>query len=103
MTSKANFAGNVERYARADRGLVAEQSTWDSDPFLLGTPTGTVDLRTGVLREASSGDYISKITACPPADSAECPLWLKFLTEATSGNTELIGFLQAVCRIRDDG
>jgi putative DNA primase/helicase len=96
VTSKANFAGNVERFARSDRSLVATQGTWDRDPYLLGTPEGTVDLRSGTLREARPEDGITKITAIAPAASADCPTWYKFLREATSEDDELIRFLQVV-------
>jgi putative DNA primase/helicase len=95
--SKANFAGNVERFAKSDRRLVATQATWERDPFLLGTPAGTVDLRTGRLREARPEDYITKITAVAPAATEDSPLWMKFLCEATNGNEELVRFLQVLC------
>ena len=36
---------------------------WDRDPWLLGTPGGTVDLRTGMLRPASPDDGITKVTS----------------------------------------
>ena len=68
-------------------------SYWDKDPWLLGTPTGTVDLRTGTLRPARPEDGITKSTAVSPADTG-CPLWLKFLTETTGGNQDLIRFLR---------
>ena len=54
---------------------------WDRDPFLLGTPAGTVDLRTGELREPDPRDGITKITAVSPAETADCPRWLQFLDE----------------------
>lgn len=47
---KVGFAVGVERFARGDRVLAVTAEAWDQDPFLLGTPSGTVDLRTGVLR-----------------------------------------------------
>jgi putative DNA primase/helicase len=97
ITSKANFAGNVERYAKADRALVATQETWDRDTFLLGTPAGTVDLTTGVLRDADPLEYISKVTAVAPAPTPDCPLWMRFLSEATDGNDSLVRYLQIIC------
>jgi putative DNA primase/helicase len=97
ITSKANFAGNVERYARADQGLAVTQEFWDRDPFLIGTPEGTVDLRTGELRKSRPEDGITKITAVGPAETADCPMWHRFLNEATKEDAELIRFLQVVC------
>ena len=95
--SKASFASNVERFAQADRALVVTQKDWDQDPFLLGTPGGTVDLRTGVLREARPADGITKATSVAPGGTVSCPAWLRFLEQATSGDVDLIRFLQTLC------
>ena len=38
--------------ARTDRRQAATTAQWDADPWLLGTPGGTVDLRTGELMPA---------------------------------------------------
>ena len=43
---------------------------WDRDPWLLGTPTGVVDLRTGDLRPGRREDKITMLTGTawsPPA------------------------------------
>ena len=40
----------VELLARADRRLAATVDQWDADPWLLNTPDGVVDLKTGILR-----------------------------------------------------
>ncbi len=90
-----SFAGGVEKFARSDRQMVATSETWDRDPFLLGTPAGTVDLRTGELREPDPRDGITKITAVAPAETADCPRWRRFLVE-TFGDKEpeLIRFIQ---------
>jgi putative DNA primase/helicase len=45
-----SFACGVEKFARSDRAFAVDGAAWDSAPLLLGTPNGTVDLRTGVLR-----------------------------------------------------
>ncbi len=91
---KASFAGAVERFARADPVFAVTAETWDRDPWLLGTPGGTVDLRTGLLRLAKPEDGITKTTARTPTDTAQCPLWLKFLAEATNHDVEMVRFLQ---------
>jgi putative DNA primase/helicase len=94
IASKAAFAGNVERYARADRAFAVTSDIWDSDRYQLGTPAGSVDLRTGELREAQPDDFITKATAVAPAETADCPRWMQFLHEATNGDQGLIDFLQ---------
>ena len=94
---KAAFAAGVERLAQSDRDFAVTSDTWDPDPWLLGTPGGTVDLRTGKMRPVAREDHITKLAAVAPADTADCPLWLKFLNEATRRDAGLIRFLQQWC------
>ncbi|HEV7253078.1 MAG TPA: phage/plasmid primase, P4 family [Mesorhizobium sp.] len=94
--AKASTAAAVERFAQADPTFSITSEIWDSDPFLLGTPAGTVDLRTGVLRRAARDDFITRQTAVPPDASAGCPLWMRFLEEATLGDKDLQRFLAQV-------
>jgi putative DNA primase/helicase len=63
----------------------------------LATPSGTVDLRTGISRPADPVDRINRITAVGPADVADCDRWLTFLDEVTGKDDELIAFLQRFC------
>ena len=97
VTSKTSFAGEVERYARSDEAFAVTMDAWDQDPFLLGTPQGTVDLRTGALRPSRPDEGITKLTAVGPAASSVCPRWLAFLEEATGGDAEMIHLLQQWC------
>ncbi len=92
--AKAATAAAVERFAQSDPGLAVTSAIWDRDPFLLGTPGGTVDLRTGELRAPVPEDHITKLTAVAPAKVPECKLWLAFLNEATANDPKLIRFLQ---------
>ena len=50
--AKAATAAAVERYAQSDQAMAVTQAIWDCDLYLLGTPGGTVDLRTGELNRA---------------------------------------------------
>src|SRR6516165_3794893 len=45
--ASAKTVAAVERLARSDRRLAATADQWDVDPWLLNTPLGIVDLRTG--------------------------------------------------------
>ena len=91
----AKTVAAVERLARADRNIAATVDQWDADLWLLNTPAGVVDLRTGVLRPHAAEDYMTKITAADPG--GDCPLWLEFLDQITAGDTELQKFLQRMC------
>lgn len=84
----------VERLARADRRLAATADQWDGDAWLLNTPGGTMDLRSGVTRLNCPLDYITKITAATPGGA--CPNWLAFLDRATDGDPDLQSFMQRV-------
>lgn len=96
MTRKAAFAAAVERFAQADPRVGVTIDYWDADPWKLGTPGGTVDLRTGVLSDPVHDDGVTKATAVAPSDR-DCPLWKRFLDEATRNDAELIRFLQQWC------
>jgi putative DNA primase/helicase len=94
IINKTSFAAGVERFAKVDPRVAVTMDYWDRDPWLLSTPSGVIDLRTGSLRAAARQDGITKITAVAPAATG-CPLWLNFLNEVTGNNAELIRFLQS--------
>ena len=83
---------SVERLARYDRRHAVAVDEWDADAWLLNTPGGTVDLRTGVMQPHRQRDYITKITPVSPGGT--CPLWRQSLDRVTAGNTELQAYLQ---------
>ncbi len=60
--SKASTAAAVEILAQADRRFAVTSEIWDQDIWLLGTPDGTVDLRTGLIRQTAREDFITKQT-----------------------------------------
>lgn len=85
----------VEKLARADRRHAATVDQWDRDPWLLNTPGGVVDLKTGALLPAAREYYATKITAAAPGGA--CPKWRAFLERVTAGDRELEAFLQRMC------
>ncbi len=100
----ARWVAAVEASARADPALAAgdadrdavpwDAAAFDADPWTLGTPGGTVDLATGALRPADPRDRIARATAVPPAETADCPAWRRFLDETACGDGALTRFLQ---------
>ena len=94
---RASFASSIEAFARTDPAFVVAAEYWDHDPYLLGTPAGTVDLRSGSLRTPYAADGITKCAAVAPAETPTCPRWLQFLDETLGGNAELIRFVQLWC------
>lgn len=93
--SKVKFVRAVEELARSDPRIAVHGAMWDADGWLLGTPGGVVDLRTGDLRPGRPSDYISKHALVAPADlGTDAPNWFAFLKQATQGDAELQRFLQ---------
>lgn len=86
----------IERGARTVREFAVTSDVWNRDKMLLGTPGGTVDLRTGILRPGRPEDHISRVTAVAPLDQfkpeRDCPRWLTFLDEALAGDKAAIRF-----------
>jgi P4 family phage/plasmid primase-like protien len=78
--------------ARENPALASRPEDWDRDPWLLGTPSGTVDLRTGSLKPSDPMDMITKSTAVAP--QGECPLWLDTLDQIFLDDEEVIGFVK---------
>ena len=90
--ASAKTVSAIEKLARADRGHAAQGTVWDADPWLLNTPTGTIDLKTGHLRPHDRLDLITKTTAVGPGGT--CPKWLEFLGRIFNGDQKLIAFVQ---------
>jgi putative DNA primase/helicase len=92
---KASVARGAEAFAQADPVHRATSEIWDKDPWLLGTPTGTLNLKTGKMHQPRPSDFITKLTGCNP-DSKPPTLWLKFLEDATRGDAQMMTYLQRV-------
>jgi putative DNA primase/helicase len=92
---KTSFASGVERFARATPSFARTSDEWDRDPYLLGTPAGTIDLRTGFVRDADPHDGITRNTSVAASDTSDCPTWRRFLAETTNRDEALETFLQA--------
>lgn len=94
----ATAVNSVEAVARSNRDLIAVPDQFDADLMLLGTPGGTVDLRTGYLyADAQPEDYITKHCAIAPAEpGTDAPIWQWFLARTFNGDTKLIKYLQRV-------
>ncbi len=92
VIASAKTVAAIERLAKADRRLAATSDQWDSDPWLLNTPVGALDLRSGKVRPHNPSDHCTKSTKVSP--EGECPVWLTFLARVTDGDADLQSFLQ---------
>jgi len=66
----------------------------DTDPWLFNVKNGTIDLRSGELREQRSEDLITRVANVEYNRDADCPAWKKFIMEIMDYNTDLIHFIQ---------
>jgi len=80
--------------ASDDPQLAATVDRWDADPWLLNTPGGVVDLRSGALRPGRPEDYITKVTAVAPG--GDCPTWVRFLARVTGEAPDLQAFMKRI-------
>ena len=67
--------------AECDPAIVMTADQFDSDPWLLNVVNGTLDLRTGELREHRRDDYISKLVEVEYMPNVPRNLWDEFLEE----------------------
>ncbi len=73
--------------------IPASPDELDADPWLLNAETGTIDLRTGELREHRREDLITKIAPVEYDPDAAAPTWEAFLGRVLPGE-ELRRFVQ---------
>lgn len=82
----------------AKPSLVVRAGKLDADPFLLNTPGGIIDLRTGAIKPHdidSPYKFCTKITAATPeVDPEGAQLWVEFMQTITCNDASLYTFLQ---------
>jgi putative DNA primase/helicase len=93
--ASARTVAAIATLARADRRIAATSEQWDRGNWILNTPDGVVDLRTGAMRAHRPEDYLIKITAVGPR--GDCPKFKAFLSRIMGGDEALVAFLQRLC------
>lgn len=91
--ASSSFISNVVSLSKSDPMLSTTAAEWDLDPMALGVPGGHVDLRTGALRPADPAKLMRRRCTVAPV-RAPCPVWDKFLYEATGRDAGLVSWLQ---------
>ena len=80
--------------AQAD--IVIRHDAFDQEPWLFNVQNGTIDLRTGKVREHCRLDMLTKIAPASFDAAAKCPQWMKFLDDIMAGDIKLQAFLQRI-------
>ena len=73
--------GGILRIASCLHPLTIPAERLDTDPYLLNVANGTLDLRTGELRDHHPGDLITKIAGCGYDPRASGHTFDRFITE----------------------
>jgi putative DNA primase/helicase len=82
------------KLALSEPGIPVLPADLDRDPWLLNVQNGTVDLRTGTIREHLRDDLITKQARVNYEPHAKCPLWLQCLHQWMVDNEALVAYLQ---------
>lgn len=87
---------SVTKFVKTDPRLTVAPESFDAFPWLLNTPSGIVNLKSGELQPHDPAALLTKQTAVGPDFDGACPEWKRFLAEATDGDPALEAYLQRV-------
>lgn len=93
-SESAERVAALVKLAATEPGIAIMVDALDADPWILNAANGTIDLRTGELREHRRSDLITKSTLIPFTPDAKSELWDRVLRDATGGDAELATYLQ---------
>ncbi|WP_432352680.1 phage/plasmid primase, P4 family [Sporosarcina sp. A2] len=71
-----------------------ERTDFDLHKYLFNVDNGILDLRTGKLQPHDRELNLTKITNVEYDKKAECPTWMKFLSQIFKGDADLIEYMQ---------
>lgn len=94
--ASAKTVAAIAELARKDRVHATTETVWDTDPWLLNTPSGTIDLSTGQQTKHNPDDHLTKMTGVAPDDACKTPIWDEFLKTITRGDEDLQAFLKRI-------
>lgn len=96
---KRRFTNQIKHtLTEAAPSVQIEVDQLDADGYLLNTPAGTVDLRSGKMQSHKAGDHCTKITALAPSTEGS-EIWSEFLQQITCGDKDLQRYLQDIAGI----
>ena len=82
----ARLKAAVEQ-AQSWEGISIAPEAFDTDPWLLNCANGTLDLRTGELRDHRSSDLMTKCLTTAYDPTAQCPTWERFQWRIMGGSS----------------
>lgn len=80
--------------AQTEPSISVTPDVFDADPWLLNVANGTLDLRTGQLREHERGDMLTKLAPVDYAPNAYDVTLDRYLATVTDGDSDFAAYLQ---------
>jgi P4 family phage/plasmid primase-like protien len=91
--ASASFCEGVEKHLKNDPKFARTSDQFDRDNYLLNTPAGTIDLRTGERRAHNPADLLTLCTSVAPSPEGG-EEFNRFLSGITLGDVSLCNFHQ---------
>lgn len=91
-TKQPKMMSSILDFSRSD--LLIEADDFDPDLGLLNLKNGSLELETGKFREHRASDLCSMRSPVEYDPKAECPRWIRFLTEIFLNDMDLVHFMQ---------
>jgi len=90
--SASRIAAMIE-LAKSEPGIAITPDELDRDPWAFNTLSGTIDLKTGILRNHRRDDLITKLAPVSYDPAATAPTFMAFLHHTMGAAPEMIAFL----------
>ncbi len=94
QSQSAKHIGAMISLSQSEPGIPISPNDLDTDPYLFNVANGTIDLHTGVRRDARREDLMTKMSPVAYDPAATCPAWDAFVEQIMGGKAALITFLQ---------
>lgn len=92
--STAKFMYDVTKLARCTADMSLSFTELDQRLDLLNVPSGTIELKTGLLRPHCREDYITSLCPVDYDPAATCPVWERSIYQMMKNDADLCHFLQ---------
>lgn len=93
-SQKRSAIFNLIELAKANVSILRTINDLDRDPLFLNCLNGTIDLRTGTIRQHEKEDLITKQIPITFDPAARNDRWTQFVFEIMDGDIEMVNFLQ---------
>ncbi len=83
--------------AASEERLVKQSTDLDQHLHLFNAADGTIDLRSGEVKDPDRSDLITCVANASVRTNATCPRWIQFINEIMCGDQAQIEYLQRLC------